>query len=1257
MNVGKPSPAALAAKRRQQQASLRRAPSDRDNGRPVAASARSPRDRNGPAPTGAPSSAGVGSRKAPTNFGTRAHPPGTTGFGRPDGGHRTSGHGRENIPSRDQLEKSEGYRRPMSRSSGRSRSVASDGRENWPGAAAVLLGADSDGDSDVTEVNRRMVAMGLEASKQSQGTNRGNNTNGRGAPPARSNGRGNNCDGDRESSAESWDNVGPKFGNLLGMPSASTASPRDEESDTDGRGSRGSWDESDDDDDDDVHLTRTTSSGTDDGSEDDETSRDEDSAYGIDDALSEDFVVDDDSDHDSDDDGEESEPAVGASPDDYTDDEDEGEDGYKPGGYHPVKFGEVYGRRYVVIKKLGWGHFSTVWMVRDTQVRDGDPRQFLALKVQKSAEHYTEAAMDEIELLDCAQEERRRAEDACMADRNGTDELGVSNVEVMQESRHNATLVHSFFHFGPNGRHMCMVFEMLGCNLLSVIKAHNYRGVPIEAVQTMMRGICKGLDFLHRKCSIIHTDLKPENVLLQFVPPDPDASNNKSPPSKAVPRSPGHVKGPTPSQQQQQHHQHHPQVVTIEEIEALLGDPKTSTEDRKRLRKKLKRKRQREKKKQQRKENLMASNHDNILDETCDDSDTFADTSGIAPPSPSGGPGIGSFSFLSDEMVLYIMARGNVRWNGVGLLGGGSSSRSQQSSAAFTHNVRSLVPGSIRKVDESALVQENFTLEPAKVNCLDTILGDASARSLTSRELFDEFDNLRDGGMAEVSFLLRTFVPEGELADNLSRVIGVDWVRSQHTGATREWCCGFSLSLPGMALEQEATFQLIQKNRKELDSHARKMFVNSIDLVSREIVRCSFSQKSASSRMNGAEVLTQLLPFSLFTLRFPVASTMVVLGFLESKVPGLVFLLHKQNSVSSQLNQVAFGKNSDMICRHPAKNVKEIHSGGEGHRVPSSIIGFDMRMVKEFGARPKLGEDGVACFVLGGPMDTVNVWWSMRKPIEDRIGLLEHPASPGLNKPISQDSSDMLRQISPANSSKKTSKPNMISPNKTSSPPASPRKVSESPSIAASARIAALTSPVNLKNLETLKSARTVIVDLGNACWTHRHFSDDIQTRQYRSPEVITGSKYDTSADMWSLGCICFELLTGDLLFDPRAGEDYDRDEDHLAMFQELLGKMPKKLALSGKYSKNFFSRRGDLKHIQQLKFWPIDEVLHDKYHFPREEAREIAAFMLPLLEFNPKKRATALDCIRSKWLKEEVGGGNKTILRRRRPSGRGGLK
>jgi serine/threonine-protein kinase SRPK3 len=112
-----------------------------------------------------------------------------------------------------------------------------------------------------------------------------------------------------------------------------------------------------------------------------------------------------------------------------------------------------------------------------------------------------------------------------------------------------------------------------------------------------------------------------------------------------------------------------------------------------------------------------------------------------------------------------------------------------------------------------------------------------------------------------------------------------------------------------------------------------------------------------------------------------------------------------------------------------------------------------------------------------------------------------------------------------------------------------------------------------------------------------------------------------------------FELLTGDLLFDPRAGEDYDRDEDHLAMFQELLGKMPKKLALDGKYSKQFFDKKGNLKHIKTLKYWPIQDVLQEKYHYSAQDAQDVADFMTPLLDFDPKTRTTALNALRSEWL------------------------
>ncbi|XP_060178271.1 uncharacterized protein LOC132608230 [Lycium barbarum] len=78
------------------------------------------------------------------------------------------------------------------------------------------------------------------------------------------------------------------------------------------------------------------------------------------------------------------------------------------------------------------------------------------------------------------------------------------------------------------------------------------------------------------------------------------------------------------------------------------------------------------------------------------------------------------------------------------------------------------------------------------------------------------------------------------------------------------------------------------------------------------------------------------------------------------------------------------------------------------------------------------------------------------------------------------------------------------------------------------------------KTLESV-DLKCKLVDFGNACWTYKQFTDNIQTRQYRCPEVIVGSKYSTSADLWSFACICFELATGDALFDPHSGDNFDR--------------------------------------------------------------------------------------------------------------------
>ncbi|CCX08292.1 Similar to Serine/threonine-protein kinase SKY1; acc. no. Q03656 [Pyronema omphalodes CBS 100304] len=172
-----------------------------------------------------------------------------------------------------------------------------------------------------------------------------------------------------------------------------------------------------------------------------------------------------------------------------TADEEDYED-YCEGGYHPVQVGETFKEgRYEVIRKLGWGHFSTVWLSRDNQCG-----RHVALKVVRSASHYTETALDEIKLL-------KRIVSA------NPDHPGKAHV---------VQLLDSFEHKGPNGTHVCMVFEVLGENLLGLIKRYKHRGIPMALVKQITKQVLLGLDYMHRECEIIHTDLKPENVLIEI---------------------------------------------------------------------------------------------------------------------------------------------------------------------------------------------------------------------------------------------------------------------------------------------------------------------------------------------------------------------------------------------------------------------------------------------------------------------------------------------------------------------------------------------------------------------------------------------------------------------------------------------------------------------------------------------------------------------------------------------------------------------
>ena len=71
------------------------------------------------------------------------------------------------------------------------------------------------------------------------------------------------------------------------------------------------------------------------------------------------------------------------------------------------------------------------------------------------------------------------------------------------------------------------------------------------------------------------------------------------------------------------------------------------------------------------------------------------------------------------------------------------------------------------------------------------------------------------------------------------------------------------------------------------------------------------------------------------------------------------------------------------------------------------------------------------------------------------------------------------------------------------------------------------------------------------------------------------------------------------------------------------------------------------MRHINKLRFWPLEDVLHDKYEFTREIAQTIASFLSPMLRLNPEKRAGAGELVHHRWLDGTVVQGEIDVIRR----------
>ena len=161
------------------------------------------------------------------------------------------------------------------------------------------------------------------------------------------------------------------------------------------------------------------------------------------------------------------------------------------------------------------------------------------------------------------------------------------------------------------------------------------------------------------------------------------------------------------------------------------------------------------------------------------------------------------------------------------------------------------------------------------------------------------------------------------------------------------------------------------------------------------------------------------------------------------------------------------------------------------------------------------------------------------------------------------------------------------------------------------------------------------LCDFGNCCSIFKHITEDVQTRQYRAPEVIIGQSYNTKADIWSLGCILYELLIGEYLFNPQSNKNkIDRDRKHIALMYSVLGEMPKYMSSQCNLSDCIFDKKGRvIKYKNKFTKTSLEELLSKRKDLSEEDISLISDLLKEMLDYNWISRFTAKQCLEHKWL------------------------
>ncbi|KAG1521492.1 hypothetical protein G6F52_006700 [Rhizopus delemar] len=167
------------------------------------------------------------------------------------------------------------------------------------------------------------------------------------------------------------------------------------------------------------------------------------------------------------------------------------------------------------------------------------------------------------------------------------------------------------------------------------------------------------------------------------------------------------------------------------------------------------------------------------------------------------------------------------------------------------------------------------------------------------------------------------------------------------------------------------------------------------------------------------------------------------------------------------------------------------------------------------------------------------------------------------------------------------------------------------------------------ENIMLKHPAKTLIkvIDFGSSCFESQKVYTYIQSRFYRSPEVILGLSYHMAIDMWSLGCIIAELYTGAPLF---PGEN---EQDQLACMMEIMGVPERHLIDRCTRRKLFFDSNGKPRIVSNSKGKKRYPNTKPLFQALRSRDAVFVDFIQNCLTWDPDHRMTSKEALEHEWI------------------------